>query len=168
VTDLAEPAPKTAAEAELRRRAKFFSIIVLGAFALILASVITSLDIGSLSQNFSFGLLVQRLVPELPALFYVLAALSAQRILDRVSEGQFFTAVNIKALADMGGAMLWGAGWSVFLLLAINDWTRGVYDYRVDFRPEPLVIGAIGLSLLVLGRLLLRARQLEAEMEAIV
>ncbi len=64
--------------------------------------------------------------------------------------------------------MVWGAGFAIFAVLAINDWTTGTYDYRIDFRPEPLVIGTIGVCLLVLGRLLLRAQKLESEMEAIV
>ncbi len=163
-----EPAPKTAAEAEMRRRAKIASIVALAAFALSLASVVTSLDIGSLSQNFSLTLLLQRLAPEVPALFYVLAALAALRILDRISEGQYFSGQNIKALSDMGGAMLWGAAWTILLVPAIGDWLGGTVDYRVDFRPEPIVIGTIGLCLLVLGRLLLRAQKLESDMEAIV
>lgn len=162
------PPPKSKSEAELRRMAKITSLVALAAFAVTLASVIAKIDIGSLAQGFSLPLLADRLVPQLPALFYALAALSALRILDRISEGQYFAARNIKALADMGGAMLWGAGWSVFGLLAIADWVHGIYDYRVDFRPEPIVIGTIGLCLLVLGQLLLRAQKLESEMEAIV
>ena len=101
-------------------------------------------------------------------LFYLFAALAARALLDRISEGQFFSARNIAGFAELGSRMVWGAGIAIFLVLAIVDWSNGVYDYRVDFRPEPLVIGTIGLCLLVLGRLLLRAQKLEAEMEAIV
>jgi hypothetical protein len=168
MTAVTEPTAKTAAEIDLRRMAKITSLIALAAFAVTLATVITRLDIGSLSQNFSLALLADRLVPQLPALFYAFAALSALRILDRISEGNYFSERNIKALSDMGGAMLWGAGWSVFLVLAIADWVHGIYDYRVDVRPEPIVVGTIGLCLLVLGRLLVRAQKLEHEMEAIV
>ena len=164
----AEPIAKTKAEADLRRMAKITSFVALAAFALTLGSVVSKLDLGALSQNFSLPLLADRLVPLLPAFFYALAALAAQRILDRISEGQFFSARNIKGLSDMGGAMLWGAAWSVFLVVAIADWVHGTFDYRTDFRPETIVIGTIGLCLLVLGRLLLRAQELETEMEGIV
>src|SRR3569623_965972 len=177
-----EPPAKTQAEADMRRLAKLASIVALAAVAVILAAVLAALKVLELLDPFIRAIAtldgallrstaldgLRQLVPLIPFGFYLTAVLGAQRILDRISEGQYFSAINIRALGDMGGAMAWGAGWTLFLVLAIGDWLTGTYDYRVDFRPEPIVIGTIGLCLLVLGRLLLRAQKLEADMEAIV
>ena len=163
-----EPVAQTKSEAEMRRMANFAAILALVAVAVCVASAVTAIDVGSLTGNFSLILLVQRVVPVVPVIFYLFAALSARAILDRISEGQFFSARNISGLAELGSRVVWGAGVAIFLVPAILDWSNGVAGYRVDFRPEPLVIGTIGLCLTVLGRLLLRAQALEAELEAIV
>ena len=73
-------------------------------------------------------------------------------ILDHISEGEYFSAKNIRALGDMGGSLLWGAGWAAFVVPSLGDWTSGIGGYRVDFRPETLVIATVGLCLLVIGR----------------
>lgn len=165
---MTEPAPKTKAEADMRRLASFAAIFALIAVAVCAAAAVTAIDVGSLTGNFTWPLLVQRVVPVVPVIFYLLAALSARAILDHISEGEFFSTHNISGIAQLGSRVAWGAGIAIFAVPPILDWTHGVGGYRVDFRPEPLVIGTIGACLLVLGRLLLRAQQLEAEMEAIV
>ena len=180
--DSSNPTSSTSAEAEMRKLAKTATMIALIAVVVIFAALLAALDALTLLDPFiravttsDWGLLgttlvalLHKLVPLLPTLFYLTAVLSALAILDRVSKGQYFTALNIRALGDMGGSMLWGAGWAILLVPVLSDWTGGSYGFRVDFRPEPLVIGTIGLCLLVLGRLLLRAQALEAEMEGIV
>jgi Protein of unknown function (DUF2975) len=179
-----EPAPKSAAEAEMRllaKRSALFALVAV-AVAVTCAALLAALDLVRLFAPFmqaittgDTGLLwrtvldfIHSLVQLIPIGFYLTAVLGALRILDHISEGEYFSARNIRALSDMGGSMLWGAGWALFLVPALSDWTSGVGGYRVDFRPEPLVIATIGLCVLVLGRLLLRAQRLETEMEAIV
>jgi hypothetical protein len=61
-----------------------------------------------------------------------------------------------------------GAVWAALLVPAIGDWTIGAGGYRVDFSPEVIVIFIIGAALAVIGRLFLRAQQLETAMEEIV
>lgn len=178
----AEPAPRSQAEADMRRLAKFGRLAGLAAFAVIIAALLGALDLLALLDPWIRGVTtadgallgttaiaaLHKIAPLIPVGFYLTAVLGAVGILHHISEGEYFSARNIRALADMGGAMLWGAGWTLFLVQGILDWTSGAGGYRVDFRPEPLVIGTIGLCLLVLGRLLLRAQKLESEMEAIV
>jgi len=182
MTNPAEPIAKTQAEADMRRLAKIGSIAALVGVAVIVAAMLAGLGLLSLIDPFvkavttldgglfwTTGLAaLHQLAPLIPIGFYLTAVLGALRILDRISEGQYFSETNIRTLGEMGGSMLWGAGWTVFLVPALSDWTAGIVDYRVDFRPEPLVIGTIGLCLLVLGRLLLRAQKLEADMAEIV
>lgn len=164
----AEPAPPSKAEAEMRRLAHYAAIFALVAVAVCAASVVTALDVGTLTRQFTPHLLLQRLLPQVPVVFYLFAALAARAIVDRISEGQFFSSRNIDGFAELGSRLAWGAGVAIFAVPAILDWSNGIAGYRVDFRPESLVIGTIGLCLLVLGRLLLRAQQIEAEMQAIV
>ena len=166
----------------MRRLAKFARLAALVAFAVIVAAMLQALDLLTLLDPWIRGVTtadgallgttalagLHKVAPLIPTGFYLTAVLGAVGILDHISEGEYFSARNIRALADMGGSMLWGAGWTLFLVQALLDWTAGSFGYRVDFRPEPLVIGTIGLCLLVLGRLLLRAQKLESEMEAIV
>ena len=175
MTNPVEPAPKSTSEADLRKFAATCAALCLIAFVAILAAIVRQLDLATLFGAFrgdgavpAFLALADKLAPIVPSLFYLGAALAARAILDRISEGQYFSVRNISGLSELGARMVWGAGFAIFAVLAINDWTTGTYDYRIDFRPEPLVIGTIGVCLLVLGRLLLRAQKLESEMEAIV
>ncbi len=164
-----EPFPaKTKADQDLRRWANYSAILALVAVAVSAGSVVTALDIGSLSAGFTPTLLAERLLPQVPVIFYIFAALAARAILDRISDGEFFSARNISGVAELGSRMVWGAGLALFVIPSVLDWVHGIAGYRVDFRPETLIIATIGLCLLALGRLLLRAQKLEAEMEAII
>lgn len=171
----AQSAPTSKAEADLRKFAATSAALCLIAFVAIVVSIVNQLDLASLfgalhseAMGPALAGLVHRLVPVVPALFYLGAALAARAILDRIGEGQYFSARNIVGLGEVGMRLTWGAGFAILAVLAVNDWTDGIYDYRVDFRPEPLAIGTIGLSLLVVCRLLLRAQKLESDPGAIV
>jgi hypothetical protein len=178
----AEPAPQTKAEADMRRLAKFAALIALIAVAVIVAALLAALDALSLIPDFAKSLtegngpllgstllaLIHKLAPLIPFGSYLTAVLAARGILDRISEGQTFSSANIVGLGEIGTAMLTGGALAAFLVPSLGDWTAGVGGYRADFRPETLVIATIGLCLMVLGRLLLRAQALEAEMEGIV
>jgi hypothetical protein len=166
----------------MRQLAKFAALVALLAMAVILAALLAALDGLSLIPNFARSLtegngplfgttllaLIHKLAPLLPFGSYLTAVLAARGILDRISEGQTFSAANIAGLGEIGTALLTGAAIAAFLVPSLGDWTAGHGGYRADFRPETLVIATIGLCLMVLGRLFLRAQKLEAEMEAIV
>ena len=112
--------------------------------------------------------LLGKFAPLVPASFYLLAVLGAAGILDQIGKGEYFSARNIRALSDMGGSMLWGAAWAAFVAPAVAEWVAGRGGYRFTLEPEILVIGIIGMSILVIGRLFARARELENEMGEIV
>jgi hypothetical protein len=180
--DRIEQKAKSKAEADMRLLAKRASLVALLAIVVLFVSLLTAFNLLPLIEPFIRGATtadaelfwatmitgIHRLVPVIPFAFYLLAVLGALRILDRISEGEYFSSGNIGGIGEIGGSMLWGAGWAAFVVPALSDWTAGIGGYRVDFRPETLVIATIGLCLLVLGRLLVRAQQLEAEIEGIV
>jgi hypothetical protein len=169
-------------EAEMRNLAKGASLIALFAVLIIGLGLLAGLDALVLIEPFfravttlDFGLfgatflaLLGKFAPLIPISFYLLSVLGAAGILDRIGKGEYFSPRNIRALGDMGGSMLWGAFWAAFITPAIAEWVSGRAGYRFTLEPEILVIGIIGLSILVIGRLFLRASRLETEMEEIV
>ena len=170
-------------ETELRNLAKWAQLIAIASICVLLAALLRTLDALTLIEpfthaiaNWDWGLwgatwvdLLHRITHVIPISLYLLAVLGAAGILDQIGKGEYFSPRNIRALGDMGGAMLWGAIWAIFLVPSISAWTGGEGGgYRVDLSSENLVIATIGLCLLVIGRLFLRAQKLEAEMEAIV
>lgn len=169
-------------DAELRNMAKMASLMAIAAVFIIAASLLAGLEVLKLIEPFAratstwdrglFGTtvlaLIHELAPLIPVSFYLLAVLGAAGILDHIGKGEYFSERNIRALADMGGAMAFGGVWAALLVPAISDWTAGIGGYRTDADPEVLVILTIGGAILVMGRLFLRARKLEAAMEEIL
>lgn len=169
-------------EADLRNLAKMASLMAIAAIFIIAAALLAGLEVLKLIEPFAratstwdwglFGTtllaLVHELVPLVPVSLYLLAVLGAAGILDHIGKGEYFSERNIRALSDMGGAMAFGGVWAALLVPAISDWTAGLGGYRTDVDPEVLVILTIGGAITVIGRLFLRARKLEAEMEEIV
>lgn len=176
------PAPANKAEADLRNSAKGASLLALIAVLIIALGLLSGLDALVLIEPFAravqqidvasffwtFVALLGKFAPLVPTGFYLLAVLGAAGILDHIGKGEYFSARNIRALSDMGGSMLWGAGWAAFLSPAIAEWVAGRYGYTFKLEPEIIVIGTIGLSILVIGRLFLRAQKLEADMADIL
>jgi hypothetical protein len=170
------------AEADLRRLAKNTSLLALVGVVVVLSAVLGALDALSLIDPFAravatldwglfgttFVALIHKIAPVIPSGFYLLAVLGASGILNHISEGEYFSARNIRALSDMGGSMTIGAFWAAMLVPAISDWTNGIGGYRVNFSPEIIVIFIIGGAIAVIGRLFLRAQALETAMEEIV
>jgi hypothetical protein len=169
-------------ETDMRNLAKGASLLAIFAVFVVAAALLAALDALTLIEPFAramsagdwalfgetFRALIGKLAPLAPVGFYLLAVLGAAGILDHIGKGEYFSARNIRALSDMGGAMTIGAVWAALLVPAIGEWTAGRGGYRVDFSPEVLVIFVIGASLSIIGRLFLRAQKLEAEMGEIV
>lgn len=169
-------------EADLRNMAKLASLMAIAAVFIIAAALLSGLNVLKLIEPFAratstwdwglFGTtlvaLLHELAPLIPVGFYLLAVLGAAGILDHIGKGEYFSERNIRALAEMGGSMAYGGLWAALLVPSISDWTAGLGGYRTDADPEVLVILTIGGAILVIGRLFLRARKLEAEMEEIV
>ena len=177
------PAPTlNKSEADLRKLAKMSSLLAIAAALVIAISFLAALKLLNLIEAFArsastgdvglFGsllvALLHEIVPLIPVGFYLLAVLGAAGILDHIGKGEYFSERNIRALADMGGSLAFGGFWAALLVPALSAWTGGIGGYRVDFSPEVLVILTIGGAITVIGRLFLRARKLEAEMEEIV
>lgn len=169
-------------EADMRNLARGASLLALLSVLIIGVALLARLDALTLIEPFwrsvttldtaLFGTTVLavlgKFAPLIPVSLYLLAVLGAAGILDHIGKGEYFSARNIRALGDMGGSMLWGALWAAFIVPAIAEWTAGRGGYRFALEPEILVIGIIGMSVLVIGRLFARAQRIETEMEEIV
>ena len=180
---MAAPLPVSLkSETDLRNLARSTSLLALLAVVIMGVALLAGLDALTLIEPFwrsvttldfalfgtTFVALLGKFVPLVPISLYLLAVLGAAGILDQIGKGEYFSTRNIRAIADMGGSMLWGALWAAFIVPAVAEWVAGRGGYRFTLEPEILVIGIIGLSILVIGRLFLRAQQLESEMEEIV
>jgi hypothetical protein len=169
-------------ETDMRNLAKGASLLAIVAVFIIAAALLSGLNVLKLIEPFAratstgdmglFGAtllaLIHDLIPLVPVSLYLLAVLGAAGILDHIGKGEYFSERNIRALADMGGAMAFGGFWAALLVPALSDWTSGVGGYRVNLEPEIIVIFVIGGAVTVIGRLFLRAQRLEAAMEEIV
>jgi hypothetical protein len=169
-------------EADMRSMAKGASLLALLAVLIIGLALLAGLDALTLIEPFwrsvttldlsllgsTLLALLGKFAPLIPVSFYLLAVLGAAGILDQIGKGEYFSARNIRALSDMGGSMLWGAAWAAFVAPAVAEWVAGRPGYRFLLEPEILVIGIIGMSILVIGRLFARAQQLESEMGEIL
>ncbi|HYE45434.1 MAG TPA: DUF2975 domain-containing protein [Caulobacter sp.] len=102
---------------------------------------------------------LRRLVGLIPVLCYLGGLLSAAKIFGRVSAGQLFAEANFRDLGEVGSSLLWGAGTSAVLvpfLQMLIDGERGFSGLNLE--PETWVIAVVGGFILVLGRMMARAR----------
>lgn len=105
----------------------------------------------------------------LPTIIYIGGVESARKMFHRVGEGELFSEANSKSLADIGGALLFGALAAMVFVPWIQSWIGGDYGFGgVRIEGETLVITVIGGAILVLGRMMSGARRLQAELDQIV
>lgn len=105
----------------------------------------------------------------LPTFIYIGGVESARRMFHRIGEGELFSEANSKSLADIGSALLYGALAAMVIVPWIQSWIdggRGIGGVRIE--GETLVITVIGGSLLILGRMMTRARRLQSQLDEIV
>lgn len=105
----------------------------------------------------------------LPTIIYMAGVDSARKMFHRIGEGELFTEANSKSLADIGGALLYGALAAMVFVPWIQSWLGNEYGFSgVRIEGETLVITVIGGAILVLGRMLGRARRLQSELAEII
>jgi hypothetical protein len=105
----------------------------------------------------------------LPTFIYIGGVESARKMFHRIGEGELFSEANSKSLADIGGALLYGALAAMVIVPWIQAWIGGEYGFGgVRIEAETLVITVIGGALLVLGRMLVRAGRLQSELDEII
>lgn len=105
----------------------------------------------------------------LPTFIYIGGVNSARKMFHRIGEGELFSEANSKSLADIGGALLYGALAAMVIVPWIQSWIGGEDGFGgVRIESETLVITVIGGALVVFGRMLGRARRIQSELDEIV
>lgn len=105
----------------------------------------------------------------LPTFIYIGGVESARKMFHRIGEGELFSEANSRSLADIGGALLYGALAAMVIVPWIQAWIGGEYGFGgIHVEAETLVVTVIGGALLVVGRMLSRARRLQSELDSII
>jgi len=105
----------------------------------------------------------------LPTMIYIGGVESARKMFHRIGEGELFSEANSKSLSDIGGALGFGALAAMIIVPWIQSWIGGEYGFGgIRIEGETLVIVVIGGALLVLGRMMSRARRLQSELDSII
>lgn len=108
------------------------------------------------------------LVDLLPALGYLWALWAVQRALGDLAAGRMFHPAVARAMRQIGVGVLAGALLKVFAVSNLSRWIAGGQGGYLYFDLAAIVLGVVGAALILLARLVDRARELETELEDIL
>jgi hypothetical protein len=165
-------------DARLRRHARLFGIFAFFAAFLSLASVFTEVSSvaaplwrgGALAHETWINTL-KALVLDVPALFYVAGLIRSRRVFRRVGRGDIFTRENSDGLAHVGSALLGGALWAMAaagLEPVVQSQQLGQTIHDIAAGASQAALAAVGLALLMIGRVMREATRLKAESDGFV
>ncbi|MCC7097050.1 MAG: DUF2975 domain-containing protein [Thermomonas sp.] len=140
--------------------AGLFLLLALGASGLPWRPSAASTDDGTL--------LLLRLVRLLPGLGYLWALWAVQRALADLAVGRLFHATLGRALRQIGIGVLIGALLSVFAITNLSRWIEGGQGGYAYFDLSGIVLGVVGAALVLLARVIDRARAVQAELDEIL
>jgi len=112
----------------------------------------------------AFGVQVVAAIPEL---LYLLALDAVRRALLEFERGQFYAPTITRMLDRVGVLLASGAFIAVFLAPALLRALGAAPGYWVAFDVSGLVLGALGLSLTVVARVIGHAAAIKAELDEI-
>lgn len=104
----------------------------------------------------------------LPAVGYLWALWAVQRALGDVGAGRMFHPAVARAMRHIGLGVLAGALFKVFAVTNLSRWITGGQGGYLYFDLAAIVLGVVGAALILLARLVDRARALETELEGIL
>lgn len=161
----------------LQRRARLFGILAFWAASLSVLSVVT--QVASVAAPLWHGgpvattLLdaLKELVLTAPALFYVAGLVRSRRVFGRIGRGEIFTPANSEGLIGVGAALVAGAVWAMLaagLEPTIHADVLGPVAHDIAEGATQLALAALGLALLLIGRVMRQAVRLKAEADGFV
>ena len=102
-----------------------------------------------------------------PALFYVSGLARARRVFRRIGRGDLFSHENSRGLTTIGRALLIGAVWAMAAqgLVPINPQDQ---LSPIGLGAADLALAALGMALLMIGRVMSAAIDLKAENDSFV
>jgi len=107
------------------------------------------------------------LVAALPEVFYLLALWWIRSALTSCAAGEFYAPVLTRMLRRVGACVATGAVLNVAVVPSLDRLLGASPGYWIAFDVTGCVLGAIGLTLFILARVLDRARELQTELDAI-
>lgn len=107
------------------------------------------------------------LVQRVSMLFYLGAIWMVRQAFVAIARGALFDHVVPRLLGRVGWALFLGAMANVFFVPAIlrTVWLRGSFAH---FDPAAITLGVVGLTLVLVARLLVQAAEMRAELDEIV
>lgn len=106
-------------------------------------------------------------VAAIPEVFYLLALDGVRRALAELARGQLYASTMTRMLDRVGVLLAAGAFIGVFVVPGLQRALGAGPGYWIAFDVSGLVLGALGLLLTVIARVLGRAAVLEAELDEI-
>lgn len=150
------------------RRLKIWAYLALFSIAMIGLTPLVILLIKE-SGGRSLSLWVSALVTDLPTLWYLFATYSAAELLDRMGEGELFSAFNVQRLRRIGRALVGGGLTAIFLVPMFRDLpTRGMLALGVFVTPEVMVVVLLGAALQIVARLYAKSVAMRLELSEIL
>jgi Protein of unknown function (DUF2975) len=161
----------------LRRQARFFGILARWAAGLAVLAVVTQV-LGVAAPLWHGGPVAETLENTLkelaltaPALFYAAGLVRSRRVFGRIGRGEIFVPENCDGLVAVGGSLLLGALWAMIvagLEPAMHSGLLGPLAHDIAEAAIQLALAALGLALLMLGRIMRSAVRLKTEADAFV
>jgi hypothetical protein len=106
-----------------------------------------------------------------PALFYVVGLSRARRVFGRIARGEVFVRANSEGLTAIGWSLLMGALWAIAVagLEAVPpDQSIDHILSAISYSAADLALAALGLALIMIGRVMNAAATLKAENDGFV
>jgi len=106
-----------------------------------------------------------------PALFYVVGLSRARRVFGRIGRGEVFVRANSEGLTAIGWSLLMGALWAIAvagLEPAAPDQSIDYILRAISYSAADLALAALGLALIMIGRVMNAAATLKAENDGFV
>jgi hypothetical protein len=164
-------------QTKLGRQARLFGFLAVAAVTISLISVAAQLvsTAAPLWRGGPIGDTILRVAKQTvlsaPALFYVVGLWRARLVFRRIGRGEIFIRPNSLGLIAIGWSLLTGALWAI----AVSGLAPVAPDQSVDqllrsteFGASDLALAALGLALIMIGRVMNTAATLKAENDGFV
>jgi hypothetical protein len=167
----------TSKQASLRRQSRMFRILSSIAVFITLAAVLSQVAM-SAAPIWKGGPVEQALlntareiVLSVPALLYVAALYFARRVFMRIAAGEIFVRTNGEGLRAMGRCLLIGGLWAILaegLVPYSPDQPLALTMSEVARNSSDVVLAALGLALMLIGKLMTDAAALKSQIDEFV
>jgi hypothetical protein len=111
--------------------------------------------------------LLRQVAAAVPEAIYLMALDAVRRALAEIEQGQFYAPAITRMLDRMGLLLAVGAFINVFIVPALQRALGATPGYWIAFDISGLVLGALGLSLTVIARVIGHAATVQAELDEI-